>query len=266
MIERLAGRTHSDPGTPVPPAPGRKVLLAPSVLSCDLGRWPEQVAAVERAGADWLHVDIMDGHFVPALTFGPRLVEALRRASRLPLDVHLMVERPEDFVEPFASAGASLISFHAEACRHPRRLCRHLRALGVRAGIALNPATPPDLLRYLAADLDLVVVMSVDPGFAGQPFLPETFSKLLEVDRVLGGPGGLGPVAAPPPGRPGPAQRPAGAGRPLIEVDGGVGPANAADLGRAGADVLVAGNSVFGQSDPGAAVVALRQALAAAGL
>lgn len=227
--------------------PAGRTLIAPSVLSCDLLRLAEQVRAVEEAGAGWLHVDIMDGHFVPALTFGPKLVETLGRVSRLPLDVHLMVERPEDWAEPFVSAGARVISFHAEASRHPRRLCRHLRALGVKAGIALNPATPPDLLRYLGPDLDLVLVMSVDPGFAGQPFLPETLPKLGEVTRILD------------------EVLPRGSGRPLVEVDGGVGPSNAAALALAGADVLVAGNSVFGQPDPGLALATLKAALAAAG-
>jgi len=134
----------------VPLAP----LIAPSVLSCDPLDMARQVRLVEEAGADWLHVDIMDGHFVPSLTFGPRLVEALSRVSRLPLDVHLMVEEPDRWVEPFAAAGAACISLHIEAVRHPRRLLRHIRALGVKAGLALNPATPPGVLRYLARELD----------------------------------------------------------------------------------------------------------------
>jgi ribulose-phosphate 3-epimerase len=216
-----------------------ETLLAPSILSCDLARLEAQVAAVERAGADWLHVDIMDGHFVPALTFGPKMVETLRRLTSLPLDVHLMVEDPDRWVEPFIAAGAGTVSFHLEACHHPRRLLRHIRSLGARAGLALNPATPPESLRYLAPELDLVVVMSVDPGFAAQPFLPETLPKLSAVRAGLD-------VAA--------------GSECLVEVDGGVGPANAKALVAAGASVLVAGNSVFGQADPGAALVALRQA------
>lgn len=221
-------------------AAGRGTLIAPSVLSCDLLRLMDQVREVAAGGADWLHIDVMDGHFVPAITFGPGLVEALHRATSLPLDVHLMVERPEEWVQPFAKAGAALISFHLEACRHPRRLLRHIRSLGVAAGLALNPATPPDGLKYLAAELDLVLVMSVDPGFAGQPFIPETIPKLGDVGRVLTA---------------------AGASGIHVEVDGGVGPANAGVLSAAGASVLVAGNSVFGQADPAAALRALRQTL-----
>ncbi|RJQ04192.1 MAG: ribulose-phosphate 3-epimerase [Bacillota bacterium] len=229
-----------------------EVLIAPSVLSCDLARLAEQVRAVEQAGADWLHVDIMDGHFVPALTFGPAFVATLKRLTALPLDVHLMVDEPEWWVEPFVEAGASIVSFHAEACRHPRRLCRHLRSLGVKAGVALNPATPPCLLRYLSADVDLVVIMSVDPGFAGQPLLPETYAKLDELStilrRALAGAPGAGAGASP--------TQP----RPLVEVDGGVGPSNASHLVSAGAGVLVAGNSIFGRPDPARALGELRRA------
>jgi ribulose-phosphate 3-epimerase len=228
--------------------------MAPSILSCDLARLADQVRMVEAAGADWLHVDIMDGHFVPALSFGPKLVEALRRITTLPLDVHLMVERPDDWAQPFISAGATILSFHVETTRHPRRLLRHIRSLGARAGLALNPATPPDFLRYLASELDLVVVMSVDPGFAGQPFIPETFGKLAYIARAL--------RAGKSDGRTGAGDPPAGElqGGPAIEVDGGVGLDNAGPLAAAGATVLVAGQSVFGQPDPAIALSALARA------
>lgn len=216
----------------------RKTLIAPSILSCDLLRLDEQVRTVEAAGADWLHVDIMDGHFVPALTFGPNIVAALRRVTRLPLDVHLMVEEPERWVEPFAGAGATLLTVQAEATRHPRRLLRQIRSLGVQAGLAINPATPPDILRYLAPELDLVLVMSVDPGFAGQSFIEQTFTKLGEVTALLAEAPGV-----------------------LVQVDGGVGARNAARLALAGAHVLVAGNAVFGRPDPAAALAELRRTL-----
>lgn len=237
------------PGEGVGPGEGARgeVLIAPSVLSCDPLELGARVSEVETAGADWLHVDVMDGHFVPAITFGPWMVETLRRVTSLPLDVHLMVEEPEKWVEAFAAAGASYVSFHVEACRHPGRLLRHLRSLGVKAGVALNPATSPALLEYLLPDLDLVVVMGVDPGLAGQPFLPPTITKVGEVRRLVAGRGGPGAL----PGRP----------AVEIEVDGGVGPENASSLAAAGASVLVAGKNVFGQPDPGEALTRLRRSL-----
>lgn len=225
---------------------GPDVLLAPSVLSCDFLRLADQVAEVEAAGADWLHVDIMDGHFVPAITFGPRMVETLRRITALPLDVHLMATEPERWVEPFISAGASSLSFHVEACRHPLRLCRHIRSLGAMAGLAINPATSPGVLTYLAGTLDLVVVMGVDPGFAGQSFIPGTLPKVSEVRSLLDRACGGGEEA----------DRPV-----LVEVDGGVDAERAPLLAAAGATVLVAGNSVFGQPSPGQALLRLRRSL-----
>jgi ribulose-phosphate 3-epimerase len=231
---------------------GEPVLIAPSVLSCELLGLAEAVGAVEAAGADWLHVDVMDGRFVPPLTFGPMLVEALRQASTLPLDVHLMVEEPERWVEPFITAGASVVTFHVEATRHPRRLCRRIRSLGAMAGIALNPATPPGFLEYVGEDVDLVLVMSVDPGYGGQAFMPETLPKLAEVKRLMTGSGFPSPGEDP--------RRPGLGGKVLLEVDGGVGPDNAAAVVQAGASVLVAGSSVFGQPDPAAALRALREA------
>ena len=210
--------------------------IAPSILSADFAALGEAIARVEAAGADLLHVDVMDGHFVPNLTIGPPVIESVRKRTRLPLDVHLMIEEPERWVETYVKAGADYVTVHAEACAHLERALAMIREAGARAGVALNPSTPPEVLQYVLDDLDLVLVMSVNPGFGGQSFIPTAYEKIRRLRAML-------------------ADRPV-----LISVDGGVKTDNAGLLAQAGADVLVAGSAVFGAPDPGAALAALRSA------
>ncbi len=210
-------------------------LIAPSLLSADFGRLAEEIADLEALGVDWLHCDIMDGVFVPNLSFGLPVVEAIRRASRLPLDVHLMIVQPERYVEAFAAAGADVLTFHWEATVHPDRLVQRIQALGKKAGIALNPATPVEVLRDILPQLDLVCVMSVNPGFGGQRFIPYAPGKVRRLAELR-------------------AQLSATA---LIEVDGGVDPETASRVPQA--DVLVAGSSLVRASDRRAALEALRR-------
>ncbi len=210
--------------------------VAPSILSADFAALGEAIARVEAAGADQLHVDVMDGHFVPNLTVGPPVIEAIRKRTRLPLDVHLMIEEPERYIETYARAGADLLTVHVEACPHLQRTLTQIREAGARPGVALNPSTLPGVVQYVLDDLDLILVMSVNPGFGGQSFIPTTFAKLQELRALVGS-------------------------RPIeLSVDGGVGPAIAAALAQAGALVLVAGAAIFGAADPGEAVRALRSA------
>jgi ribulose-phosphate 3-epimerase len=204
-------------------------LVAPSILSADFGRLAEEVRAVEAAGADWIHVDVMDGRFVPNITIGPLVVAAVRRATRLPLDVHLMIVEPERYVDEFRKAGAASISVHVEASPHLHRTLQHLRSIGARAGVVLNQHTPDDAIRYVLGDVDLVLVMSVNPGFGGQSFIPAALPKLRALRTAIDA-AGLD-VA--------------------LEVDGGVAPATAGAVVAAGARVLVAGTAVFGAVKPG---------------
>jgi ribulose-phosphate 3-epimerase len=214
------------------------VQIAPSIIAADYLALGEAVAAIERGGADLLHVDIMDGHFVPNLTIGPDIVEALHERTRLPLDVHLMIEDPDKYLDTFARAGASRLTVHVEAVRHLHRTIGAIRALGLHPGVALNPGTPVGSLSEIVTDVDVVLVMTVNPGFGGQTFIARSPSKVSEVRALI--------------------QRAGSKAR--IEVDGGVDATNTGQLVAAGATILVAGTSVFGAPDPAAAVRALRDA------
>ena len=210
--------------------------IAPSILSADFTALGEAIARVEAAGADLLHVDVMDGHFVPNLSIGPPVIESIRKRTRLPLDVHLMIEEPERWVETYIKSGADYVTVHVEASAHLERTLTLIREAGARSGVALNPSTPPEVLQYVLDDLDLVLVMSVNPGFGGQSFIPTAYEKIRRLRAML-------------------ADRPV-----LISVDGGVKADNAGPLAQAGATVLVAGSAIFGAPDPAAALVALRSA------
>jgi ribulose-phosphate 3-epimerase len=205
------------------------VQIAPSILSADFAALGEAVAAAERGGADLIHVDVMDGHFVPNITIGPAVVKSLKRVSRVPLDVHLMITDPDRYIEAFASAGASMISVHVEVLPHLHRTVHAIKALGVKAGVVLNPATPVVALEQIAGDVDFVLVMSVNPGFGGQTFIPRSEAKVREVRAALDR---AGNVAA------------------LIEIDGGIDLTTAPGVVAAGARILVAGQAIFGTSDP----------------
>lgn len=198
-------------------------VIVPSILSADFTHLGQDLAACVDAGADWIHVDIMDGHFVPNMTMGPLVVEACRRATSLPLDVHLMIEKPENMLEAFAKAGASRLTVHVETCPHLHRTVQHIQSLGVKAGVTLNPATPASFLQEIYPFVDLVLVMTVNPGFGGQSFIPEMLSKVADIRHSLDW---LGSNA-------------------WLEVDGGVSEKTMPALLQAGADAFVAGNSVF---------------------
>jgi ribulose-phosphate 3-epimerase len=213
------------------------VRIAPSVLSADLGRLPEQIDRAAEGGADWLHVDVMDGHFVPNLTFGAPLVRALRRLTSMPIDVHLMVERPERYLGEFADAGASVFTFHPEATVHVQRHLATARQLGMLAGLALNPSTPVALLEEIVDDVDLVLVMAVNPGYGGQSYIPQSTDKIRRSRALLD-------------------RR---TSRAALEVDGGITTATIGEAWGAGADTFVAGTAVFGAADPGQAVRDLKR-------
>ncbi len=215
----------------------RKIKVAPSILSADFSRLGEEVRAVEAAGADLIHVDVMDGHFVPNITIGPLVVEACKKVTKLPLDVHLMIEEPERYVADFAKAGADYLTVHVETGYHLHRLVQNIREhKGLKAGVALNPATPLESVDYILGDVDMVLIMSVNPGFGGQAFIPSALDKIERLRRMIDD-------------------------RKLaveVEVDGGVKPENAAGVAAAGAGILVAGSAVFGAKDYKAAIKGIR--------
>ncbi len=220
----------------------RIIELAPSILSADFTQLGKQIATVEQAGADIIHVDVMDGHFVPNLTVGPFIVEWVRRATRLPIDAHLMLEDPDKYIGAFASAGAQMISVHPETTYHLHRTLNYIRQAGCQAGVVLNPATPLSALEEVLGEVDYVLVMSVNPGFGGQRFITAALDKLRRLRRLM-------------------QERRA----PVrLEIDGGVTVENAAEVVAAGADILVAGSAIFGKPDPAAALRELRAAAEAA--
>jgi ribulose-phosphate 3-epimerase len=216
----------------------RPVLIAPSILSADFARLADEVALVERGGADLLHVDVMDGHFVPNLTVGPPIVESLKKVTKLPLDVHLMITNADTFIAEFADAGANYLTVHVEACPHLHRTVQAIKERGVKAGVTLNPATSLHTLEEILPDVDLVLIMSVNPGFGGQAFISSCLQKVATARQMIDRRGS----------------------HALLEVDGGVKIDNAGQIVAAGADVLVAGSAVFSSGDYAATIAALRAA------
>lgn len=213
--------------------------IAPSILSADFAQLGDDIADVETNGADWIHVDVMDGHFVPNITIGPLIVEAVRPRTALPLDVHLMIDNPDQYIKAFANSGADWITVHQEASRHLHRTVHAIKDLGVRAGVALNPATPLSTIEHVLDDLDMVLLMTVNPGFGGQSFIPGVLEKIRTLRQIV-----------------------EKKGLTLhIEVDGGINAETASDVVTHGADVLVAGSYIFGAEDRGARIKTLRQAV-----
>ncbi|MBG9445402.1 ribulose-phosphate 3-epimerase [Cytobacillus firmus] len=212
------------------------VKIAPSILSADFSKLGEEIKDVERGGADYIHVDVMDGHFVPNITIGPLIVDAIRPVTKLPLDVHLMIEDPDSYIEAFANAGADYITVHAEACRHLHRTVHFIKSFGVKAGVVLNPATPVNMIEHVIEDIDMVLLMSVNPGFGGQKFIPSVLPKIAAVKKLADAKGL----------------------KIEIEVDGGVNEETAQLCIEAGANVLVAGSAIYNQKDRAAAIAALK--------
>jgi len=216
-------------------------VIAPSILSADFSRLGEEIKAVESAGADWIHADIMDGHFVPNITFGPMIVESVRRVTSLPIDVHLMIENPNDYIPAFAEAGASLISVQVEASIHLNRSVQLIRECGARPGVVLNPSTPVQTLEWIIDHVDYVLIMSVNPGFGGQAFIKNSLEKVRALRQLI-------------------QQKNL---KTLIEIDGGVNKETITDIAAAGVDVFVAGSAIFGSRDYQATINAFRQKIGA---
>ncbi len=216
------------------------MIIAPSILSANFTRLAEEIKALEEAGADWIHIDVMDGVFVPNITIGQPVVRAIRKVTELPLDVHLMIQDPGRYVEEFAEAGADIITVHEEACTHLHRVVQQIKATGAQAGVSVNPHTPVQMIEHVLEEIDLVLIMSVNPGFGGQVFLPQTLEKIRRVKTMLAS-----------------SLR----GDVVIEVDGGVGPQNVADVAEAGSCAVVAGNAVFSQRDYAVPIKAMKQAV-----
>lgn len=212
-------------------------LIAPSILSADFSKLGDEIRSVEAAGADWIHVDVMDGHFVPNITIGPLVVEAARRVTSLPLDVHLMIENPDKYIPDFVQAGASLISVQAETCIHLNRTIHLIKELGPRAGVVLNPSTPLSSIEWVIENVDVVMIMSVNPGFGGQSFIPNSIDKIKALSRLIQD-----------------RELPA-----LIEIDGGVSEKNIKIISDAGADIFVAGSAIFNSEDYQKTIAKFRQ-------
>jgi ribulose-phosphate 3-epimerase len=214
------------------------VLIAPSILSCDFANLKAEIEKAYEGKADWIHVDVMDGHFVPNLTIGAPVVKSIKKCSKLPLDVHLMITDPDRYIEDFAKAGANYLTVHAEACTHLQRTLSHIRSMGLKAGVALNPATNPNVLQYVLDDIDLVLVMSVNPGFGGQSFIHTAVNKIAVIRQMLDN---------------------SGHSNVLISVDGGINTETAKQVAQAGVNVLVAGNSIYGSNNVKEAIKNLRE-------
>ena len=215
-----------------------EVIIAPSILSADFGRLNDEVKAVEQAGADWIHVDVMDGHFVPNITIGPDVVESVRKATELPLDVHLMIENADSYIKDFANAGSDIITVHVEACPHLNSTIQLIKEQKVRAGVVLNPATPLSSIEEILHEIDMVLLMCVNPGFGGQSFISSMLDKIQNLNDVM-----------------------SHYEHPIeLEVDGGIKSENAGDIKEAGASVLVAGSAIFNANDYKKAIKSLREA------